>query len=81
MQRMSRAIGWAWLGLSSLATALFGLWYYQSYWRWRACFNSEGNCWDGVVNHHVQNEVLVAPLVASALALLGGLWFVLTRRV
>ena len=32
--------------LSALACGLFGLAFYERYWRWRDCFNELGRCYD-----------------------------------
>jgi len=77
---MRLMIGCFWLAMSSVVTALFGLMYYEGYWRWRGCFNAEGNCFDGVVNHHAQSEVLLLPLLLSALATLVSVWLLFGRR-
>ncbi len=31
-----------------LASLLFGMAYYDRYWRWRDCFNDQGRCYDPV---------------------------------
>jgi hypothetical protein len=32
--------------LSAAGAVLFGLAYYERYWRWRDCFNELGRCYD-----------------------------------
>jgi hypothetical protein len=71
---MRRRFGFILAGLFTLPTAFFGLLYYETYWRWRDCFNEEGRCFveaDSVV-HHQQNGVLIAPLaLCLGLTLIG----------
>ena len=74
MASMRRRIGYLMAGVFLPLTAFFGWSYYESYWRWRDCFNAEGRCFvesDSVV-HHQQNEILIVPLaICLGLALLG----------
>jgi hypothetical protein len=45
------------VAMLGLATALL---YYESYWRWRDCFNEEGRCFDPVsANVYLEQAGLV----------------------
>ena len=70
---MIKLIAWAWTLLSLVASALFGLLFYNSYWLWRGCFHEQGRCWTGEVVHHDQTVYLALPLAFSLVAALLGL--------
>jgi hypothetical protein len=67
-------------GVCAAASALFGFFYYTSYWRYRGLFNEDGRYFDphDLVVHHAQGAMLAVP--ACGFALLAVALFVFGRR-
>jgi hypothetical protein len=67
-------------GVCAVASALFGFFYYTSYWRYRGLFNEDGRYFDphDLVVHHAQGAMLAVP--ACGFALLAVALFVFGRR-
>lgn len=62
---------------------VFGLAYYDRYWRWRACFNELGRCYDFDSQQvFLEQAALVWGSFAAVCLLLAGLfaWRALCRR-
>jgi hypothetical protein len=55
-----------WLSL----TALFALAFYERYWRWRACFNELGRCYDTEAGVMVEQAGFIWGAAAIAFGLL-----------
>lgn len=70
-------LAWSMVAFTGAATAVFGFMFYEAYWRWRGCFNSEGNCFDGVVNHRTESMAWIFPALPSGALCLVFLWFAL----
>ena len=66
-------------GVCAVASALFGVFYYTLYWRYRGWFDEEGRYLDthDLVVHHAQDAMLALPaggFALLAIALLAAGW-------
>lgn len=77
---MGKLLSWIWTLFWLLASGVIGGLFYESYWRWRGCFDAEGRCWVGDVVHHDQSVFLALPLAVCVLAAVAGLVASLRRR-
>ena len=77
---MKRLAGLVWTGVWVAASLVLAALFYNSYWRWRGCFNEEGRCWTGEVVHHDQSVYLALPLAFCVIAALIGVVGLLRSR-
>ncbi len=68
------------LALTSLALAVFLFAWYERYWKWRECFNSEGRCYDPVDGIMVEQAGPVWASLALGFLVLAVVFVVRYRR-
>jgi hypothetical protein len=66
--------------LFAAGTILFGIAYYDRYWRWRDCFNELGRCYDPVSQDVYLEQAGIVWGSFAAISLLAGVALLLRRR-